>query len=183
MSTIHSGSPSDPCPHHIFNKASSIIAPQLRMIVNSSFETATFPESWKHAEINALLKKPKADPRDLRNYRLISMLPFPDKVIEKIVNSQLTRFLEDNNTLDPSQSGFRSNHSTETALIAATDDIRTMLDRGETAALILLDLPHHLPPHPMLTPPRRRDLPQRPGLDYILLHRLNPESPPPSLLF
>ncbi|KAJ1091309.1 hypothetical protein NDU88_004436 [Pleurodeles waltl] len=45
----------------------------------------------------------------------------------------------DNNLLDPSQSGFRANHSTETALISVTD-IRTLRDNGETVALILLDL-------------------------------------------
>ncbi|KAJ1184771.1 hypothetical protein NDU88_001574 [Pleurodeles waltl] len=107
MNSIHSGSPSDPCPHHIFNKADTAIAPHLRKIINISFETARFPENWKYAEINALLKKPKADPKDLKNFRPISLLPFPAKVIEKIVNTQLTQYLEDNNILDPSQSGFR----------------------------------------------------------------------------
>ncbi|KAJ1163810.1 hypothetical protein NDU88_004262 [Pleurodeles waltl] len=140
MSPIHSGSPSDPCSHHIFNKASATIAPQLCKVINISFETATYPKSWKHAEINPLLKKPMTDLRDLKNFCPISALPFPAKVIEKIVNRQLTHYLEENNILDPSQSGFRSNHSTETALIAATDDIRVLLDNGETAALILLDL-------------------------------------------
>ncbi|KAJ1125907.1 hypothetical protein NDU88_004322 [Pleurodeles waltl] len=111
MSTIHSGSPADPNPHHVFNKASQIIAPKLHTIINSSFETATFPDSWKHAEVNALLKKRKADPEDLKNYRPISLLPFPAKVIEKIVNSQLSRFLEDNSLLDISQSGFRKNQN------------------------------------------------------------------------
>ena len=62
------------------------------------------------------------------------------KVPEKATNRQLTKHLELNNLLDPSKSGFRANHSTETALIAATDDIRTVLDRGEMAALILLVL-------------------------------------------
>ncbi|KAJ1198999.1 hypothetical protein NDU88_002837 [Pleurodeles waltl] len=140
MNSIHSGSPSDPCPHHIFNKADTAIAAHLRKAINISFETARFPDSWKHAEINTLLKKPKADPKALKNFRPISLLPFPAKVIEKIINTQLTRYLEDNNILDPSQSGFRLNHSTETALLAATDDIRSHLDNGETSALILLDL-------------------------------------------
>ncbi|KAJ1122059.1 hypothetical protein NDU88_000564 [Pleurodeles waltl] len=140
MATIYSGSPSDPCPHHIFNKANTIILPHLCHTINSSFESATFPERWKHAEINTLLKKPKADPDDPKNYRPISILPFPAKVIKKIVNNQLSRFLEDNKALNTSQSGFHKNHSTETALIAATDDIRTMLDKEETSALILLDL-------------------------------------------
>ncbi|KAJ1138132.1 hypothetical protein NDU88_004523 [Pleurodeles waltl] len=140
MNTIHSGSPSDPCPHHIFNNASSIIAPQLRKIINSSLETASFLESRKHAKINALLKKPKADPKDLKNFWPISLLPFPAKIIEKIVNKQLTHFLEGNNTPDPSQSGFRCNHSTEIALLATTNDIRTILGNGKAAALILLDV-------------------------------------------
>ncbi|KAJ1176438.1 hypothetical protein NDU88_001718 [Pleurodeles waltl] len=95
---------------------------------------------WKHTKINALLKKPKADPKDLKNIRSISLLPFPAKVIEKAVNRQLTHFLKENHTLDPSQSGFRSNYSTKTALIATTDDIRTILNSGKTTALILLDL-------------------------------------------
>ncbi|KAJ1101581.1 hypothetical protein NDU88_006647 [Pleurodeles waltl] len=136
MNSIHSGAPSDPCPHFIFNKADNIIALHLQTFINSSFASATFPESWKHAEVNALLKKPS----DLKNFHPISLLPFPAKVIEKTVNKQLTNFLEDNNLLDPSQSGFRANHSTETALISVTDDIRTLMDNGETVALILLDL-------------------------------------------
>ncbi|KAJ1184705.1 hypothetical protein NDU88_001508 [Pleurodeles waltl] len=140
MNTINSGTPSHSCPHHILNKASSVIALQLRKIFNSSFEYATFPESWKHAEINALYKKNKADPKDLKNFQPISLLPFPAKVIEKAVNRQLTCFLKENCTLDPSQSGSHRNHSTETALNAATNDIRTILDKGETADLILLDL-------------------------------------------
>ncbi|KAJ1167687.1 hypothetical protein NDU88_008076 [Pleurodeles waltl] len=135
MNSIHSGSPSDPFPHHVFNKADVTIAPQLCKIINLSF-----PDSWKHAEIQPLLKKPKADLNDLKNFRPISLLPFPAKVIEKIVNAHLTHYLEDNSTLDPSQSGFRRNHSTETVLLAATDDIRQQMDKGETSALILLDL-------------------------------------------
>ncbi|KAJ1107367.1 hypothetical protein NDU88_004758 [Pleurodeles waltl] len=140
MNSIHSGSPSDPCPHHVYNKADSTIAPQLRKIINLSFDIATFLDSWKHADIQALLKKPKADLNDLKNFRPISLLPFPAKVIEKIVNTQLTHYLEDNSILDPSQSGFRCNHSTETALLATTDDIRQQMDNGETSALIPLDL-------------------------------------------
>ncbi|KAJ1158533.1 hypothetical protein NDU88_011221 [Pleurodeles waltl] len=45
MNTIHSGSPSDPCPHHIFNKADAINAPYLQSIINSSFASATFPRA------------------------------------------------------------------------------------------------------------------------------------------
>ncbi|KAJ1159610.1 hypothetical protein NDU88_000117 [Pleurodeles waltl] len=114
--------------------------PNQREVLPEVDEYGNELECWKHAEVNALLKKPTADPSDLKNFRPISLLPFPAKVIEKTVNKQLTTFLEDNNLLDPSQTGFRTNHSTETALISVTDDIRTLMDNGETVAFILLDL-------------------------------------------
>ncbi|KAJ1120807.1 hypothetical protein NDU88_008956 [Pleurodeles waltl] len=59
MNSIQSGAPSDPCPHFIFNKADDIIAPHLQTIINSSFSSVTFPECWKHAEVNALLRNPR----------------------------------------------------------------------------------------------------------------------------
>lgn len=110
---------------------------------------ATFPEDW-NAEVKTLVKKQSADPSKL-NYRHISLLPFPAKVLEKGINQQLTTYLEWNYLLDSSQSRFCSNHCTETTLIAATNVIRTLLDQGEREALILLDLsaafntvPHHM---------------------------------------
>ena len=42
--------------------------------------------------------------------------------------------------LPPLQSGFRAGHSTETALLRVLSDILQAVDRGDVAALILLDL-------------------------------------------
>ena len=42
--------------------------------------------------------------------------------------------------LDNLQSGFRSGHSTETAVLRVLADILQAVDRGDSAALILLDL-------------------------------------------
>ena len=43
-------------------------------------------------------------------------------------------------TLSPLQYGFRKGHSTETAVLRVLSDILQAVDRGDTAALILLDL-------------------------------------------
>ena len=52
------------------------------------------------------------------NYRPISVIPTVAKIFEKIVYDQLYNYLNENNLLTSCQSGFRSLHSTLTALIA-----------------------------------------------------------------
>lgn len=70
----------------------------------------------------------------------IFLLPWVAKIAEAHINNILTGFLNNNVTLDFSQNGFRPGHSMETALLAVTEHLRTILDAGHTAALILLDL-------------------------------------------
>lgn len=62
------------------------------------------------------------------------------KIIEKTVFQKLNSFLALNNSFDVFQSGFRRNHSTETALVKVFNDIRLNTDSGRTTVLVLLDL-------------------------------------------
>lgn len=102
------------------------------------FRTGTYPSTWKKAIIKPLLKKHNLDPADTKSYRPIACLPFPSKIFEKIMNTQLAQFID--NLLDDTQFGFRKGHGTETALIKASDEIRMVLDKGGAAVLVLLDL-------------------------------------------
>jgi hypothetical protein len=56
------------------------------------------------------------------------------------MRGQMVCFLETVGALDVFQSGFRSGHSTVTALLNITDDIHGYLDRGLFVVLVLLDL-------------------------------------------
>ena len=59
------------------------------LIVNESLNLAVFPDCFKLALLNPLLKKPRLDVDVLSNSRPISNPKFISKLIEKVVASQL----------------------------------------------------------------------------------------------
>ena len=63
------------------------------------------------------------------------------KVLESLVSSQLTEFLESNKLLSDAQSGFRSNHCTQDVLLKCTDDWNIIaLDKGKVVGSVMIDL-------------------------------------------
>lgn len=109
----------------------------ITFIINNCLSSATFPSIWKKANVIPI---PKVDtPREINNFRPISILPTFSKILERIVGEQLTEFFRSYQILSPTQSGFRPLHSTSTALIKVTDDIYRACDLGQSSCLILLD--------------------------------------------
>jgi hypothetical protein len=62
------------------------------------------------------------------------------QLLERLVAGQLNNYLSSADLLPPLQSGFRPNYSTETAVLSILSDILLAVDRGDIAALTLLDL-------------------------------------------
>ncbi len=121
--------PLDPIPSHLLQAISPTLLPALTHIINTSLRTGIFPTAFKQARVTPLLKKPTLNTSLLENYRPVSLLPFVAKTLERVVFNQLSLFLSQYNKLDAKQSGFRSGHSTETALLSVTEALRVAKGR------------------------------------------------------
>ncbi|CAK1592913.1 unnamed protein product [Parnassius mnemosyne] len=113
------------------------LVPIITHIIYSSLETSSFPTCWKKAFVIPLPKT--SNPTSLSQFRPISILPILSKVLENIVQRQLSHFLTVHNLLSPFQSGFRPGHSTVSALIKVSNDIRWAMDKRLLTVLTLLD--------------------------------------------
>ena len=78
----------------------------------------------------------------LKNYRPVSIssLHFLSKILDKVVLQQLSDHLNATDTLEPFQSAYRTDHSTETLLLRVTNDLLMACDQGSVSILSLLDL-------------------------------------------
>ncbi|KAM9394616.1 uncharacterized protein ACWYII_033223 isoform 1-T1 [Salvelinus alpinus] len=127
-------------PERLPKTISGDLLPYLTSLINSSLTAGYVPSVFKRARVAPLLKKPTLDPSDVNNYRPVSLLSFLSKTLERAVLGQLSCYLSQNDLLDPNQSGFKTSHSTETALLCITEALRTAKANSLSSALILLDL-------------------------------------------
>ena len=130
----------DPLPTSILKEFLPELLPFLTVLCNQSLREGWLPQSQRHAVITPTMKKPGVDGNDVKSYRPISNLTYLSKLIERMVCSQLTAFLDQQGLLPKFQSGFRKNHSTETALLKVLSDIVDAADRKKVTLLGLLDL-------------------------------------------
>lgn len=80
------------------------------------------------------------DNLSVSNYRPIIILPTVSKVIEKFITEQIiSHLISSSFTFHPMQFGFRSKHSTETAICFLIENIKSLLDKGGVVGAIFLD--------------------------------------------
>ena len=113
------------------------IVPFITHIVNCCLEQKVFPDCWKFAAVVPIAKV--NNPTEYKDLRPISILPTLSKILERVMESQLRMHVSKFSILPENQSGFRPDHSCETALLEVTDNILEGLDTGNFTVLTLLD--------------------------------------------
>ena len=122
----------------ILKLAANIVVPTLTLIFNQSIEKGIFPDEWKSAKVTPIFNN--GSRTDLENYRPISVLPVVAKIFEKAAYNQLYNYFNDNNLLADCQSGFRSLHSTLSAMLEVTNHWSMNVDNGFLNGVLFIDL-------------------------------------------
>ena len=84
-----------------------------------SLDSAQLPDIWKISFVLPIFKKD--NPSSPINYRPISLTCMLCRVLERIIAKEITKFLDINNLISPSQFGFLKHRSTTTQLLACLE--------------------------------------------------------------
>lgn len=115
-----------------------IIIVPLTTLFKACFEQGCFPKAFKRAIITPVYKSGCRD--SVENYRPISVLSALSKILERLLNNRLVKYLTKYNILSASQFGFRAGISTEVAVNSLTEFVTNKLDKNQKCVGVFLDL-------------------------------------------
>ncbi|KAK4829261.1 hypothetical protein QYF61_002653 [Mycteria americana] len=109
----------------------------LSIIYQQSCLTGEVPVDWRLANVTPIFKKGRKE--DPGNYKPVSLTSVPGKLMEQIILSAITRHVENNQGIKPSQHGFRKGRSCLTNLISFYDKVTRLVDEGKAVDVVYLE--------------------------------------------
>ncbi|KGL84716.1 RNA-directed DNA polymerase from mobile element jockey, partial [Tinamus guttatus] len=77
----------------VLRELADVIAKSLSIIFERSWRMGEVPEDWKKANVTPVFKKGKKEDPD--NYRPVSLISVPRKVMERLILAVVSRHMED----------------------------------------------------------------------------------------
>ncbi|KAK4815580.1 hypothetical protein QYF61_004097 [Mycteria americana] len=121
----------------VLKELADVLTKPLSIIYQQSWLTGEVPADWRLANVTPIYKKGWKE--DLGNYRPVSLTSVPGKLMEQIILSAITRHVENNQGIKPSQHGFRKGRSCLTNLISFYDKVTHLMDEGKAVDVVYLD--------------------------------------------
>ena len=111
----------------------------IQHILNCSIDTQTYCTKWKLGKLLLLLKHGDDGRLSKKSYRLISILPIISKIMEKAIQSQVLKFMNDTGQFNKNLHAYRSLHSMTTAALQLSDFMMEAADQGLIANAMMID--------------------------------------------
>ncbi|KAK4823211.1 hypothetical protein QYF61_027358 [Mycteria americana] len=121
----------------VLKELADVLTKPLSIIYQQSWLTGQVPADWRLANVPPIFKKGRKE--DPGNYRPVSLTSVPGKLMEQIILSAITRHVENNQGIKPSQPGFRKGRSCLTNLISFYDKVTCLVDEGKAVDVVYLD--------------------------------------------
>ena len=122
----------------LLKEAGAAIVPSLTKLINMSLMKSKVPSMWKKANVLPLFKK--GSKNNVNNYRPVSLLCLPSKILEQIVFKKVYNHIRDNNLLTEHQSGFQSGDSTVHQLSYLYHEFCKALDEKKEVRIVFCDI-------------------------------------------
>ncbi|KAK4826972.1 hypothetical protein QYF61_012913 [Mycteria americana] len=120
----------------VLKELADVLTKPLSIIYQQSWLTGEVPADWRLANVTPIFKKGRKE--DPGNYRPVSLTSVPGKLMEQIILSAITRHVENNQGIKPSQHGFRKGRSCLTNLISFYDKVTRLVDEGKAVDVVYL---------------------------------------------
>ncbi|KAK2724477.1 hypothetical protein QYM36_001096 [Artemia franciscana] len=128
----------DGIPILLFKNFLSILIPIIVLLCNKVLRSGQWPSAWKTSLFIPLFKR--GNPKAHENYRLIALVPALSKILEKILDTRLSNWLNTNNLIHEEQGGFRTGYGTTDSVFI----LKALIDKygkGKTCLYVgFLDL-------------------------------------------
>ena len=139
IQSIKEASPGyDAMPISVFWENFQRLSEVMVRICNLSLQQSIFPYSLKRVEVIPIFNSDETSCP--KNCRPISILCSFDKILEKVVYTQLEQYFISNYLFTRHQFGFRRGMNTDNAINTLLSIVYPAFDRGEYALSIFLDL-------------------------------------------
>ena len=134
----------------LLKMAAPIICKPFTHLLNLSIQSGEYPKMLKKAKVIPIFKK--ATSLTLTTTVLSQSFLFILSIFERHISNCVTKFMDTHNLIYHNQSGFRKNHSCQTALTKFVNHWLEQINENNTVGVVLLDLTKafHLVSHKIL---------------------------------
>lgn len=117
---------------------SDYLSPFLSVCINNTIDSGIFPDSLKFAKVTPIFKS--GDPKEVGNYRPISVLPSLSKIFEMVIRDRLVEHLHVNKIIHKHQYGFLKGCNTTSAASCLVNDIVASANKKLKTAALFIDI-------------------------------------------